>query len=95
MEPVLSDICADFDPALVESNGQNDHAHPLVDYPSTVQLPRLVNSLKTVSSRRLRQRFRMRTHRDHPWSPSYLATSRDGAPPSTIRQYIEQQRRPG
>jgi putative transposase len=54
----------------------------------------MVNSLKGVSSRRLRQRFEMRTHRDHLWSPSYLAASADGLHLSIIRQYIEAQRQP-
>lgn len=94
MEPVLSDICADFGAALVEFNGEDDHVHLLIEYPPTVQLSKLVNSLKGVSSRRLRQRFRIRTHRDHLWSPSYFAASCGGAPLSIIRQYVEQQRRP-
>jgi putative transposase len=55
---------------------------------------RLVNSLKGVSSRRLRQHFRVRTHRDHLWSPSYFAASCGGAPLSIIKQYVENQRRP-
>ena len=42
---------------LVECNGEAEHVHPLVTYPPTVQLSRLVNSLKGVSSRRLRQEF--------------------------------------
>jgi len=94
MEPVLADVCADFGAALVEFNGEDDHVHLLVEYPPTVQLSKLVNSLKGVSSRRLRQRFRMRTHRNHLWSPSYFAASCGGAPLSIIRQYVEQQRRP-
>lgn len=94
MQPVLSDVCADFGAALVEFNGEDDHVHLLIEYPPTAQLSRLVNSLKGVSSRRLRQRFRIRTHRDHLWSPSYLAASCGGAPLSIIRQYVEQQRRP-
>jgi putative transposase len=94
MQPVLSDICADFGAALIEFNGEDDHVHLLIEYPPTVQLSKLVNSLKGVSSRRLRQRFRIRTHRDHLWSPSYFAASCGGAPLSIIRQYVEQQRRP-
>ena len=94
MEPVLAGVCADFGAALVEFNGEDDHVHLLIEYPPTVHLSRLVNSLKGVSSRRLRQRFRIRTHRDHLWSPSYFAASCGGAPLAIIRQYVEQQRRP-
>jgi putative transposase len=74
----------------------DDHLHLLVEYPPTIAIVRRpVNSLKGVSSRRLRQHSNVRTHRDHLWSPSYLAPSCDGAPLSIIRQYIRSQRRPG
>lgn len=91
---VFADVCADFGAVLTECNGEDDHVHLLIEYPPTVQLSRLVNSLKGVSSRRLRQRYRVRTHRDHLWSPSYFAGSCGGAPLSIIRQYVENQRRP-
>ncbi|MBL8927234.1 MAG: IS200/IS605 family transposase [Pseudonocardia sp.] len=94
MEPILAAVCTDFGATLVEFTGQDDHVHLLVEYPPTVQLSRLVGSLKGVSSRRLQQQFQIRTHRDHLWSPSYLAASCSDAPPSIISQYIEQQRRP-
>ena len=93
-ETTMREVCDDFEARLVEFNGEDDHVHLLIEYPPTVQLSRLVNSLKGVSSRRLRQRFRLRTHRDHLWSPSYFAASCGGAPLSIIREYVEQQRRP-
>lgn len=89
-------ICADFDAQLVEFNGADDHVHLLVTYPPTVQLSRLVNSLKGVSARRLRQEFpALRRHlwRGHLWSPSYFAGSVGGAPIAVLRRYIEVQRR--
>ncbi|WP_376775413.1 transposase [Saccharothrix ecbatanensis] len=39
-------------------------------------------------------RARVRTYRDHLWSPSYFAASCGGAPLSIIKQYVENQRRP-
>ena len=92
---VFAAVCTDFGAALTECNGEDDHVHLLIEYPPTVQLSKLVNSLKGVSSRRLRQQHRIRTHREHLWSPSYLAASCGGAPLSIIRQFVEQQRRPG
>jgi hypothetical protein len=60
--------------------------------PPTIAVARLMNSLKGGSARRLRQRYRVRTHREHPWSPSYFAASTVGAPPETVKAYIRQQR---
>jgi putative transposase len=53
-----------------------------------------VNSRKGVSARRLRQPYRVRTHREHLWSPSQYASSAGGAPLETLRAYIRQQRTP-
>lgn len=91
---VFRDVCAVFGAVLVECNGEDDHVHLLIEYPPKVAVARLVNSLKGVSSRRLRQNYRVRTHREHLWSPSYFAASCGGAPLSIIRQYVENQRRP-
>jgi putative transposase len=60
-------------------------------------ISRLVNSLKDVSSRRLRREFPdLRRHywrASRLWSGSYFAGSAGGAPISVLRQYIEQQNR--
>ena len=91
---VFASVCADFGAELVEMDGEDDHVHLLVAYPPHVAVARLVNSLKGVSARRLRQRYRVRSHREHLWSPSYLAVSAGGAPLETLKQYIHQQRTP-
>ena len=51
----MRDVCADFGAELPEFNGERDHVHLLVHYPPSVAISRLVNSLKGVSARRLRQ----------------------------------------
>ena len=91
-------VCADFETELVEFNGENNHVHLLVNFPPKVALAKLVNSLKGVSSRRMRQEFPdllqhyYRTTKL--WSGSYFAGSAGGAPLSIVHQYIEQQNRP-
>ena len=70
----------------------------MVNTPPTVAISRLVNSLKGVASRRLRQEFPdLRRHywrARRLWSGSYFAGSAGGAPISVLSQYIEQQDRP-
>ena len=94
LREVFASVCGDFDADLVEMQGEDDHVHLLVAYPPTIAVVRLVNSLKGVSARRLRQRYKVRTHREHLWSPSYLAASAAGAPLKTLKQYVHQQRTP-
>jgi putative transposase len=92
---VFASVCADFGATLLEMDGDNDHVHLLVAYPPHVAISWLVNSLKGVSTRHLCQRYRVPTHREHLWSPSYLAASASGAPREMLKQYIHQQRTPG
>ena len=100
LETVCRDVCQQFEVELSEFNGECDHVHLLVNYPPKVQLSKLINSLKGVSSRRLKQEFHeIRNHwvcrkSGSLWSPSYFAGSVGGAPLSVLKQYIEQQNRP-
>jgi putative transposase len=98
-EDTMRKVCADFGAELREFSGEDDHVHLLAEYPPKVAVSALVNSLKGVSARRLRAEFTGRVNRytmhGHFWSPSYFAASCGGAPLSVVRQYIEQQRRPG
>lgn len=91
-------VAEDFECEIVEFNGENNHVHLLVNFPPKVALSKLVNSLKGVSSRRMRQEYpelvRHYWRAQKPWSGSYFAGSVGGAPISVLRQYIEQQNRP-
>ncbi|MFE7034494.1 IS200/IS605 family transposase [Streptomyces sp. NPDC057621] len=97
-EEIMRQVCDKFEVELREFNGEADHVHLLVHYPSKLALSKLVNSLKGVSSRYLRAEYTGRVNRTGMgsvfWSRSYFAASCGGAPLSIIRQYIEDQRRP-
>jgi len=97
-EEIMSAVCADFGAELREFNGEDDHVHLLVHYPPSVAVSKLVNSLKGVSSRYLRQEHGAHLRRylsgDHLWSPSYFAGSCGGAPLAVVKEYIENQKRP-
>ncbi len=100
MYPILlklfEKVCNDFETELVEFNGESDHVH-LLNYPPKVPLSRLVNSLKGVSSRKLKlhhPEVANRYYKSALWSPSYFAASCGGAPMEVIKQYVQQQRSP-
>jgi putative transposase len=96
---LFSSVCNDFEAELVEFDGEDDHVHLLVNYHPKVAVSSLVNSLKGVSSRMIRQKrypsIRKKLWGGALWSPSYFAGSCGGAPITVIRQYIEQQQTPG
>ena len=92
---IFAKVCRDFESELVECSGEDDHVHLLVRYPPKVALSKLVNSLKGVSSRRLRDirpEVSGRYYEGVLWSASYLAASCGGAPLSVIGEYIRSQR---
>ncbi|MCG6221724.1 IS200/IS605 family transposase, partial [Vibrio diabolicus] len=97
LEQILREVCNDFEVELKEFNGEKDHVHLLLEYPPKVQLSKLINSLKGVSSRLLRQEFPV-IHRylwkGALWSPSYFAGSCGGASLEALTRYIESQNRP-
>ena len=97
MQVLFEKVCENFETELVEFDGEKDHVHLLVNYPPKVAISKLVNSLKGVSSRKLRQQHEDVSAiywKDVLWSPSYFAGSCGGAPIEIVRQYIEQQATP-
>ncbi|MGP7734543.1 IS200/IS605 family transposase [Oceanimonas smirnovii] len=98
LEANFRELCEGFDAELKEFNGESDHCHLLISTsPKTPGVAKLVNSLKAVSSRRLRREFNDITGafgKNVLWSRSYFAGTCGGAPLTVIKQYIEQQDRP-
>jgi len=94
----MRDVCAGFGAELQEFNEESNHVHLLVSFPPKAALSKLVNSLKGVSSRRVRQEYPdLRRHcyrASRLWSASCFAGSVVGAPISVLRQFIAQQSRP-
>ena len=81
MRSVFEKICKDFEVHLVEMEGEADHVQLLVNYPPKVAISKLVNSLKGVSSRRLRQYYpdiHQYYWKGILWSPSCFAGSCGG-----------------
>jgi len=94
-------VCKDFSCKLIETNGQDDHVHLSVETLPHTTPSRLVNNLKGVSSRFLRQEFGCAElagsvpelekyyWKGGLWSPSYFVASCGGAPLDIVRKYIE------
>ena len=57
MRKVIDYICKKQNCELKEFNGEEDHVHLLINYPPKLAISKLVNSIKGVSSRRLRQNY--------------------------------------
>jgi len=95
---ILEELLLKWDCKLVEFNGEDNHIHCLFQYHPDVELSKLVNNLKSVSSRKLRQEFTEQIekyyYKDAFWNGSYFVASCGGVTISTLRKYIEDQNSP-
>lgn len=98
LHEILEDLLNKWDCKLIEFNGEADHIQALFQYHPDVALSNLVNNLKSVTSRKLRQEFADYLAsiywKDVFWNGSYFVASCGGVTISTLRQYIENQDRP-
>ena len=92
------EVCERQEATLLEADGETDHLHLLVSYPPKVSLSILVMSLKTNTSKRVREQdwdeVRRALWGDHFWSPSYFVASTGGASLEKVAEYVRSQREP-
>ncbi len=95
---IIEELLFKWDCKLIEFSGEEDHIHCLFQYHPDLELSKLVNNLKSVSSRKLRQEFSEHLSqiywKDVFWSGSYFVASCGGVTISTLRKYIEGQQKP-
>lgn len=80
---------------LVEVNGEADHMHLLISASPKILPAKMVNMLKTSTSRMVRNRFSGHLARYY-WKPvfysrSYCLVTCGGAPLDIVKQYLENQ----
>ena len=95
LQRIFAIVCTEFEAELIECDGEDDNVHLLVHYPPKLALSKLVNGLKSVSSRLLREtrpKVTGRYYKGVLWSPSYVAASCGNAPLSVSGEYVESQR---
>lgn len=98
LEEICRKQCEQWEVELIEFGGENDHIHLLLSLNPTIQPSKLVNSLKTVSSRLIRKEFPKQLEKYYwkpvLWSRAYCLLTAGGAPINILREYIENRDRP-
>lgn len=84
-----------WDCELIQCDGEPDHLHLLISANPKIQPSKMVNSLKTATSRLVRKEFAGHLQQFY-WEPvfysrSYCLVSCGGAPLEIIKQYLDQQ----
>ena len=95
LEKIFIRLLESQNSTILEFNGEEDYVHILFETPPQVQLSKLVNTLKTVSSRLIRKKFK--NHLDEYyskpifWSRSYCIISTGEASIEIVKKYIQNQ----
>ena len=98
LEEIFKTLMEKWGGRLIEFNGETDRVHLLIKYTPQTELSKLINNLKTVSSRYLRKEFAERVNefywKDVLWTNGYFVASCGGVTVDRLKQYIEEQDRP-
>lgn len=92
---IVADLAPRFAVKVLEVDGEEDHLHLLLQVSPHTPFSRFVNSIKTVTSRRLKVEFpeiRQKLWKAKFWSGSYFVASTGGAPLEAVQRYIREQR---
>lgn len=95
---IFSNLCQNQKCELIEFGGEEDHVHLLIDFSPDIAPSKLVNTLKTISSRMIRKEFSEHINKFY-WKPvfwtgAYCVISAGGAPLEILKQYIQNQDEP-
>ncbi len=99
MEELSKDFCQKWNCECIEFNGEADHIHLLLRYYPQMDLSKFVNSLKTTTSRKIRQEFISELplvygRRHVFWNESYFIASCGGVTVETLKKYVQSQDAP-
>ena len=94
LEEIFKTLMEKWEGRLIEFNGETDHVHLLIQYTPQTEPSKLINNLKTVSSRYLRKEFAERVNefyrKDVLWTNGYFIASCGGVTVEQLKQYIDQ-----
>ncbi|EAW38653.1 IS200/IS605 family transposase [Lyngbya sp. PCC 8106] len=99
IEATISKVLENNDCELIEFNGEVDHIHVLFQYLPQQQLSKLVNTIKTATSRTISSKFESELKKVYSgkkvlWSSSYYVSSCGGVAVDRLKEYIKEQDRP-
>ena len=88
----FNDVAEKMGFKVIEFNGGGDYVRVLIEYPPELAISRMVNSLKSVSSRRYSQAgYEKPNSQNALWSPKYYVASAEGLSLHDMMQYVAKQ----
>lgn len=93
LKQIILEIANEFKAEIIEMEVMPDHVHLLIEVDPQFGVAKLVRYMKGRSSRLLRQEFSwLKSRLPTLWTNSYFVATVGGAPLSTIKQYIQDQK---
>ena len=90
----VNDVSKTYDVEVLNIECDKDHFHLLFSCKPTTDLPKYLNTLKTISSREIRRNFpeiKEKLWGDTFWSPSYFLATTGQVTLDQLKKYVENQ----
>lgn len=98
LHEILAATCQKWRSSLTDFNGEGNHVHFLISYPPDVEVSKLVNNLRTVSSRLIRKEFADELNAVYKkpvfWSGADFVASCGGVTVDQLKAYVEKEDSP-
>ncbi|MGC9101432.1 MAG: IS200/IS605 family transposase [Caldisericum sp.] len=90
----IQEISKTFEIEIIDIGVDKDHFHMLFKAKPTLNIPKYINAIKTITSREIQRRFpqvKEKLWKGHFWSPSYFLATSGQVTLEMLRQYVESQ----
>jgi putative transposase len=97
LKEIVMEVAEHFGVEIIEQETDKDHIHILFSSRPTITLSRFVNSLKSVTSRKIRKEFPEIVKKElwdgKFWSPSYFIATTGQVKLEDVKRYVQSQGR--
>ena len=90
---IIRRISESFEVVVIDLECDKDHFHMIFRSKPTLDIPKYINVLKTISSREIQRNFQDKKHlgRHVFWSPSYFLATISHGTLDVLKKYVEDQ----
>ena len=96
LKKIVREISETFTVDVLDLECDKDHFHMIFKAKPTLDIPKYINAIKTISSREIQRCFpevKEKLWKGHVWSPSYFLASTGQVTLDSLKAYVENQRK--
>ena len=94
LKQIAKRISESFDVEIIDLRCDKDHFHMIFKSKPTLDIPKYINALKTISSREIQRKFpkcKKQLWKGVLWSPSYFLATTGQVTLDVLKRYVENQ----